>query len=632
MIPPPEQTTNQPAFATAEVSEDCVTHDRSLWLTDAAICFAIALMTLIPYVQTFSFEFVNFDDPGYVYENALLKNGLTLASVSEATVGFHEANWHPLVWLSYMLEVELFGMSPGPMHITNVVLHILNSLMLYLWLRMATGSMVRSFLVALVFAIHPAHVESVAWITERKDVLSTLFLFGTLTGYTRYCQTGKRVWYIGSVIAFAIGLTAKGMLVTVPVVLLLNDAWPLNRIRLADSAAKLSGSLLRRLPEKIPFILLSAAVSVITITAQKSAGAVSDLQALSISDRLANSAVSCVRYSVMTIWPFGLSVFYPMPDGGWPVASVAMAVVFLVTVTSVSVLLRKKHPAVLVGWLWFLITLLPVIGLIQVGSQSMADRYMYVPMVGLSMAAIWSMPKRWFTASPVSIASFATLVLFLCVLTGLQAGVWENSIRLFENALAAKPENNFVSRANLGLAYSDAGRLEEAAVQLALAHRLRPSHVGTLLNIARNCNRLKQFEQAEQVLNAAMKINNNDAGVWLHLGNAMRGLNRIDSSMHCYQRAAEINPNSSEALNNLGILVGRSNKARGIELIKRAIEANPMNPDPYNSLGNAMVTTGEYASAEECYLEAIRLGNLPVAVENLEYVRSLRKGTPQKKD
>ncbi len=586
---PRKRKKNYPAVATPEGAELSDGRALSPLQLDIAISTALALITLIPYAQTFSFDFVNFDDPGYVYENVLLRDGLTLASVFDATFGFHQANWHPLVWLSYMLEIELFGMSPGPMHITNVVLHILSSLVLYLWLRSATGCIVRSLLAALIFAIHPEHVESVAWITERKDVLSTLFFYITLASYTRYCQTAEKFWYIGSLIAFAIGLTAKGMLVTVPVVLLLIDVWPLNRLQLDCSFLTLIKALRRLVAEKIPFILLSAALCLITIAAQKSGGAMTDLQVLTIGERLANSAVACVRYCLMTVWPLGLSVYYPMPDGGWHIGVVVLAFLFLVTVTTVSVLFRKNRPVILVGWMWFLFTLVPVIGLVQVGIQSMADRYMYIPGVGLSLLLVWSIPDRFFRFDVLPISVMALLTAILLSVTYFQVSYWRDSISLFRHSIDVVPKRNVVAFHNLPLAYL----------------------------------RARDYEKAIDILQPALNAYDTDPVLWIHLGNAMRGLNRSDDAIECFRKAVKFDPTSSEALNNLGLLLCRTNNAEGMHYIQRAIEAEPGNAHAHNSLGNALVRAGDLSSAEKSYLTAIRLGNLPEAKQNLDYILSL---------
>ncbi len=561
---------------------------RFTWI-DSVICLLLAVVTLLPYVQTFSFGFVNIDDPGYVYENSLIKSGLTRESTSQAIFGFHQSNWHPLVWISYMLEVEIFGMNPGIMHTTNVILHIMNSLILYWWLRLATTDVIRSFLAALLFAIHPAHVESVAWITERKDVLSTLFLLITLVGYTRYCKNVGKSWYIASLIAFAVGLTAKGMLVTVPVVLMLMDIWPLNRLKRDGTLSTMLSSLRRLTIEKLPFVMLSAAVCVITIAAQKSGGAVRGLQELPIAERLANSLVSCTRYCIMTVWPLGLSVFYPMPKGGWPSGVIILSMLSLASVTTACLVFRTKRPAALVGWLWFLVTLLPVIGLVQVGVQSMADRYTYVSMIGLSLMLFWSIPDRFFRFDVLPAIGISIPFLILTVLTARQASYWNNSMSLFEHSLAVVPERNIV-----------------------VFHGLPPLY-----------NRERQYAKAVKVLQIALKTYDRDPLLWLHLGNAMMGLNQPTQAIACFQKAVQFDPVSSEALNNLGLLVCRTNNLEGMKYIQQAINADPDNAQAHNSLGNALVRHGDLRNAQASYLEAIRLGDLQEAKQNLAYILSL---------
>ena len=288
-----------------------------------------------------------------------------------------------------MAEIEFFGMNPGVMHLTNLMLHIGNSLLLYLWLQRATGDANRSFLAGFLFALHPMHVESVAWITERKDVLSTLFLFATLIAYTEYVRRKSRAWYAAALVCFAIGLTSKGMLVTLPVVLLFVDIWPLRRFY-SGSHGVYDRALVRQVVvDKIPFLTLSLAVAVLTILAQRSGGTVANMKALSLLGRMENSIVSYSCYILSTLWPVRLCIFYPMPNGGWSFAVVIAAVFNFVAITFGVWRFRRQTPALLTGWCWYIFTLLPVIGIIQVGSQSMADRYMYVPMVGLSLVLLW---------------------------------------------------------------------------------------------------------------------------------------------------------------------------------------------------------------------------------------------------
>lgn len=565
---------------------------RAVWRIDAAICAAIVLVTLIPYAQAFKFDFVNFDDPAYVSEHSLVKNGMSWKSVRDATIGFHQANWHPLVWYSYMLEVEAFGMDPGVMHTTNVVLHIMNSLMLYWWLRLATRDFFRSFLAALVFAIHPAHVESVAWITERKDVLSTLFLFLTLVCYTKYAQSSRKIWYAASLVAFSVGLTAKAMLVTLPVLLLLIEIWPLQRFKWDGSIASALSILKQRALAIIPFVLLSAAVCVITVEAQKSGGAISGLKVVSIDQRFANSAVSYARYCLMTVWPSDLSIFYAMPSGGWHGGIVGLALVFLVGVTIWCLMIRQTRPSVIVGWLWFVVTLLPVIGLVQVGIQSMADRYTYVPMVGLSLLLLWSLPDYFFRFEMARLAAIALPVVILTGLTVRQVSYWENSIALLSHSLQVAPDQNFIAYHNLPLAYIKAG----------------------------------QYDKSVVVLQQALRTFKTDAGLWFKLGNAMRGLNQDVDAIECYRRAIKYGPSNDEAHNNLGLLLCRTDNAEGMKYIRKAIELNPVNAQAHNSLGNALVRAGELNAAQASYAEAIKLEDLKEAKDNLQYVQELLEG------
>lgn len=430
-------------------------------LCDIAAVLGLIIITLVPYAQTATFDFVNFDDPVYVSDNDLVLHGLSWAAVGKSFTQFHSANWHPLVWLSFMAEVECFGVNAGAMHITNVILHVCNAILLYIWLRVSRQDILRSSLATVLFAVHPAHVESVAWITERKDVLCTFFMFLALIAYSKYAGTGSKGWYYGSIGVFALGLTAKATLVTFPVVLFLLDYWPLCRIRFRTPELG-DAPWVSVLLEKIPFFVLSAAISLITIAAQKSGGAMSDLAALSLSDRICNAVVAYFRYCWMSVWPFNLWVFYPLPENGWHGSVILLAALFLVLISLYCMLRRISRPALLVGWLWFLITLVPVIGLVQVGIQSLADRYLYIPMIGLSLMLLWNVPDRWLVLSGRSTAVLVTGIASLIIVCTMQVGVWRNSITLFESSLTAVPERNTIAYQNLSLAYNQVGRYEDA--------------------------------------------------------------------------------------------------------------------------------------------------------------------------
>ena len=584
---------------------------------------ALVAMTLIPYWQTAYFGFVNFDDPMYIYNNRLLTEGLTSERVEEAVFGFHEANWHPLVWLSYMVEVELFGMKPQVMHITNVLLHIANSLIVYVWLLRSTGDAVRSFLAALLFAIHPMHVESVAWITERKDVLSTLFLLATLIAYSEYVRRASYRWYFAAAVLFCMGLTAKAMLVTVPIILVLLDFWPLKRLKL-NSALRLDRATLKSLlGDKVPFIILSIAIAWVTIVAQRSGGAVAGLSVLPFGERTSNSMVSVSRYVLKSLWPSNLSVFYPMPVGGWPMGILVISVVVFLSLSMVAWWARNRRVAILMGWSWFVVTLLPVIGIIQVGIQSMADRYSYVPMIGLSVMLLWGLPDQFFRLKPGPLAVIGLMTIALLFVATKQVSFWQNSITLFEHALAIEPANNFTSHLNLGNAYFEAGRREEARVHLEEAVRLNPENSEKVQILARSYLREGKYRETEELLKKALQINDRNSGLWLLLGNAIKGRGDDEMTVMCYTKAVALDSTSSEALNNLGLMLCRSNNSEGMKFIRRAINANPENAQAHNSLGNALVREGSLEAAQKSYLEAIRLADLPESKKNLEYVREL---------
>ena len=583
----------------------------------------LIVFTLIPYWQTASFGFVNFDDPSYVYQNPLLADGLTQVRVKEAVFGFHEANWHPLVWLSYMAEIELFGMKPEAMHITNVILHIANALLVYFWLRRSTGEAIRSFLAAVVFAVHPLHVESVAWITERKDVLSTLFLLGTLIAYSEYARKRSRCWYLAATIFFCVGLSAKGMLVTVPIMLVLVDFWPLKRFDLSNPLLFNRSTLRNLLADKIPFVMLSVAIAGITILAQRSGGAVAGITALSLPDRIANSTVSFSRYALKTFWPVNLSAFYPMPRGGWSTTIVVLSLTFFLMTSFAVWVVRRQRIAVLIGWCWFVVTLLPVIGFIQVGSQSMADRYMYVPMIGLSQMLLWGLPDRYFQLKGRPMVVIGLLIVALMIASTGQVATWRDSIALFENALAIEPENNFTSHVNLGMAYLEAGRMDEAEIQMEESVKENPENPAKVEILARNYIRQGKYKAGEELLTKALRVHKENGVLWLLLGNAMKGQNESENAILSYRRAVSLDPASSEALNNLGLMICRSDNSEGMNFIRQAILANPANAQAHNSLGNALVREGHLAQAEKSYLEAIRLADLAESKKNLEYVHEL---------
>src|SRR5437660_12724311 len=475
------------------------------------VAVLLAVATLAVYAQVAGHGFVSYDDPDYVSGNPYVRAGLTRAGLSWALTTGHAGNWHPLTWLSHMLDCQLFGLRPGAHHLTNVLLHTANSLLLFVLLRGMSGALWPSAAVASFFALHPLHVESVAWVSERKDVLSTLFWMLTLLAYWRYTREPSLRRYLPVLVLLALGLMSKPMLVTLPLVMLLLDVWPLGRLPLAAPEggdtpcversarrqevrpgshprarkARRSEALprarratwppgLRLVLEKVPLVALAAASSVFTFVVQLHGGAVAPVDALPFQARVANALVSYAAYLGKMIYPAGLVIFYPrVPLPAWQVAAAGLA---LVAGSLLVIRLAPRRPWLLVGWLWYVVTLLPVIGLVQVGDLAMADRYTYVPLIGPFIMLAWSAAEivRRRPAWRSTVAASAGVLLAGCaVATGLQLRYWRSSMTLFEHAVEVIPDN-YVAHLSLGNALAEQGRLDDAIAHYSAALRVKP--------------------------------------------------------------------------------------------------------------------------------------------------------------
>ena len=436
-------------------------------LTVVVIAAGLVLAVLAVYAGAWAFDYVVYDDLAYVVNNPMVNRGLTLEGIGWAFTSSHASNWHPLTWISLMLDVSLFGVSPGASHVVNVAIHAANAVLLLALLRGTTGAPWRSAAVAGLFALHPLHVESVAWIAERKDVLSALFGLLTLGAYAAWTREPRPRRYAMALGFFALGLMAKPMLVTWPFVLLLFDHWPLRRTGTV-SAARLVG-------EKAPFFALSAACSVMTVFAQRAGGALQDVERYPLVPRLANALVSCAEYAWKAIWPHPLAVFYPYP-ARVPVGKTLLAAAFLVLVTALVARWARRAPYALFGWLFYLGTLVPVIGLVQVGNQRMADRYTYLPYIGLFVLVVWWLSDRFSSSvrgrRGLAAAGIAAL-LASAALAWRQARVWRDSITLNEHAVTAIPDN-YPAHLNLGVALYRLGQAEAAADQFREVVRIVP--------------------------------------------------------------------------------------------------------------------------------------------------------------
>ncbi len=433
--------------------------------SEACIWLILITAVLLVYWQVGDHEFINYDDNVYITDNAQVQKGLTSKGIIWAFTTSHTGNWHPLTWISHMLDCELYGLNPRGHHLTNVLLHMANAILLFVVLRWMTGAIWRSGLVAALFALHPLHVESVAWAAERKDVLSTFFWLLTMVAYVHYVNRpgGKR--YLLVLVTFFLGLMAKPMLVTLPFVLLLLDYWPLNRFKpravtgsVEDQSLGFQSSgddklpILKAVMEKTPLFLMSLFSCVVTVMAQQEAGAISTLEIVPFKLRIANGLVSFVAYMGKMIWPQDLAVFYPHPISDLQIWKPVAAGLFLLIVSTVALWVAQRCRYVLVGWLWYLGTLVPVIGLVQVGEQAMADRYTYVPLIGLFIVVVWGfadLVKGWRSRRWVVSVSAAVMVLALMAGSWLQVAHWKSSVKLFKHALDAT-SNNYVAHYNLG--------------------------------------------------------------------------------------------------------------------------------------------------------------------------------------
>jgi protein O-mannosyl-transferase len=671
----------------------------AVWLSGPwGLGLMLAALTFVVFWPVVNCEFINFDDPEYVTENPHVLAGPTWRSLLWCWRADYASNWHPLTWLSHILDVGLFGRSPAGPHLVNLPFHTANTVLVYVVLKRLTHAQWPSAMVAAFFGWHPLHVESVAWISERKDVLSAFFFMLTLWAYVRHVEKsavrsqwsvasdaeseacpgqkglqttghGPRTthpapifhppssnFYFLSLAFFALGLMSKPMLVTVPFVLLLLDYWPLGRFgrKTQDARRKTFFPLLF---EKTPFFVLSALSCVTTYWAQAKGESVSSLADLSVRLRLENALLAYARYLGKTFWPTDLAIFYPHP-GQWPWPAVAGASLLVAGVSAAALWWGRRRPFLVTGWFWFAGTLVPVSGLVQVGRQSMADRYTYVPLIGLFIVAAWAATEvtargRCFGPWRVLSAITGGLVLLVCaVQTRVQLRYWRSTETVFAHALAVT-QNNDVACNNLGAWLEEQGRADEALDYFSRALRVAPNDTGTLNNMAlalANKGRLPEAinccrhaleldpgdkaalntlgialtrrggtEEAIETFRRALELDPDYPKARNNLGLALARQGRFAEAMECYHQALQINPNDVEALNNLGIALARvGRRAEALDSFGRAVEIAPDFADALNNLGVALVAKGRRDEAVEHFRRALRSKpNDPEALNHL---------------
>ncbi len=577
----------------------------------------LAVLTFTVFSRALLCGWVNYDDPDYVYENQHVQTGLTLQNIKWAFTSTHAANWHPLTWLSHMLDVSLYGLHPHGHHLTSVLLHSINAAFLLLILHAMSGNLWRSALVAAVFALHPLRVESVAWISERKDVLSAMFFMLTLAAYIRHTRRPGRWSLAMPLCLFTLGLSAKPMLVTLPLVLLILDIWPMSRAGNATVRPKL-------ILEKTPFLLAAAAAAMVTLFAQHQGEAIRALSEVSLFHRIANAAVSYVAYIRLSLFPSCLALPYPHPGERISLPLATAAIAALLGITAAVFRARKRAPFLLAGWLWYLIMLAPVIGIIQVGGQAMADRYTYLPQIGLLLMVAWSLPEPQYQQTRRALALFCIILLsILATLTRRQTKFWDNSFSLHNRAIACTSHNS-VAFHNLAEALDRNGQSLEALAYYEKAAEITPYDPNLQYNWG---NALLKLDQPKAALHHYMLAldrhgpRNLDA-LYSNIGKAFEAQNDFNNAEAAFRKALSLAPDNSTTLFNLGtVLAGLGRLEEAILNLREAVRLDPADPEARMNLAILLSKTGrqdEAAMQKEAALSAARrLGHIDL-IEALE--------------
>ena len=574
---------------------------------EQAVITLIVIAVLAIYAQTAGFSFVNFDDNLYVYDNAAVIRGLTADTFKWAFSSFHSSNWHPMTWLSHAADVSMFGLDPGRHHTVNVFLHLLNSIFAFYVFKRMTGCFWRSAIVALLFAVHPAHVESVAWVSERKDLLSTLFWLLTMLAYVRFCERRGEASVRERILSpeyglvlpmFLFGLLSKPMVVTLPFVLLLCDYWPLERLR---TRRDVSGLVL----EKLPLLALTIASSAVTFYAQRAGGAVSTFEHIPLGSRFWNAASAYAKYIWMSVAPTRLAVWYPY-DFSTTLASAIVPTLIVAGITAMCIWQLRDRKYLAVGWFWFLGTLVPVIGVVQVGTQSMADRYTYIPYFGLFIIAAWGLPDLLAALRAEKRIAFVVLAAVIAAFAfaaHTQASYWRNNETLYRRALAVTTDNYLVSH-NLCNALMNAERLDEAETLCRDAIRLRPGYAAAYNTLGVIEFKLGRYGDAETDFRKSLELGSSYYMTYSNLGVTLAVLGRPEEAEENLKRAAESTPAAdagalfSKSIETLaGVYASQRKFEKAIENFRRVLSLDPERTDVRVRLANALHEAGKDTEA-----------------------------------
>ena len=616
---------------------DWLTQTEELFSRPLIMALLLAVVTLLVYWPARQCDFLGYDDPLYYTDNAHVQAGLTWAGVKWAFTTGDAANWHPLPWLSLMLDAEIFGNHPAGPHLVNLLFHVANSVLVFILFRRLTSATWRSALVAALFGLHPLHVESVAWVAERKDLLCAFFVLLTLLAYARYAQRRSRVEgresrardvnptfdsrpsaldYFLSLFFFALALMSKPMAVTLPCLLLLLDWWPLNRIpnfKFQISNASKNGArvsvLQPLLIEKIPFFGLSVAACLVTFVVQQKGNAVAALTTFSLPVRIENAFVSCARYLAKTVWPATLANPYPHP-GHWPVALVIFSVLLFMGLCVAAFWFARECPFVFTGWFWFAGMLVPVIGLVQVGTQSMADRYAYLPVVGLFVVLVWGLElltARWHFSKTAVMAVAILILAASAVRTREQLGYWQNDGTLFSHALAVT-KNNYTAAINLGTWLSKNGQAAAALGQYDAALKMNPTDPLVLYDVGNAFASLGNYDEAVRDYRRALQFAPGRPNILNNLGCALMAQNQLPEAITNFEAALKAEPDFAYAHNSLATALFKQGQFEAAaQHFYAALKLTPDNPQFGVNLGDALVRLGRLPAAAECYQQALQL-------------------------
>lgn len=594
------------------------------------VCIALSVLTLAVFGQVARFEFINYDDPLYVLDNSSLRLGLSGEGLAWAFSTSYLANYAPITWLTFLADFEIHGLKAGGYHLTNLLFHLANTLLLFLFLYRTTRRLWPSALAVALFAVHPLHVESVAWVSSRKDMVSTFFWLAAMLSYASYARRPRPAPYLLALALMTAGLLSKAMLVTFPFALLLLDVWPLERLDMKNFISAENRLVLRRvLLEKIPFLVPVIAVSAATFFLQERSGAVSSESLLSLSDRVANAAIAYAAYLGHTVWPTGLVVHYAYRVETLTLARALGATAILIAITAVALRAGRRSPHLIVGWLWFLGTLIPVIGLIQVGSQSMADRYTYVPLIGLFMAAAWGLagladrtPRaRWM------VAAFSAIAVMLCATAAWrQVSYWRDSVTLFTHLVDVDPDSD-VGHSSLGKALYDQGEYERAAEHLEPFLRQQPLRRVAVLNLGVLYTVQGRLDEAIACYTRLIRHDSSDMDAHINLGAIFLRKGELDTAVTHAEIALERDPLHVDALINLGAIRLAQDRPRdALPLLQQAVKLSPFDAVANLNLAIALYDLGAIDRARPHAEEALRLD--PASEKAQGFIALLDAGTP----